>query len=277
MLISGGRQLRQVPSGYTGHHTAADPAGSEPGPARRARALGCRRDRYACHAPGQARRPHSTTPIPVYPWVATDSDQSRRSVKPSAQPTLVRTQHLPPPAKTARSLRKRGPAGRFLLVPPCVIVCRCRSWRSNRYGQIADSVRAEAAVRGTACFADPRPFCPVTRAPDCSPDWCMPRIPGGRFSAVLLQLGGGLVLSVPAAGARLPDRPAPSHRGRHGGGNQARVATTRVEDRRDTVASGAAPDLGAARAAALYRPQEFPMPPVRTRSGGAGHLPAVDW
>ncbi len=25
-----------------------------------------------------------------------------RSVKPSAQPTLVRTQHLPPPAKTAR-------------------------------------------------------------------------------------------------------------------------------------------------------------------------------
>jgi hypothetical protein len=43
--------------------------------------------------------------------------REERSVKPSAQPTLVRTQHLPPPAKTARSLRKRGPAGRFLLVP----------------------------------------------------------------------------------------------------------------------------------------------------------------
>ena len=91
--------------------------------------------------------------------------RQERAVKPSAQPTLVRTQHLPPPAKTARSLRKRGPAGRFLLVPPCVIVCRCRSSRSDRYGHIADSVRAEGAVRGTACFADPRPFCPFTRAP----------------------------------------------------------------------------------------------------------------
>src|SRR5271165_5333097 len=30
---------------------------------------------------------------------------------------------------------------------------------------------------------------------------CMPRIPGGRFSAVLLALGGRLVLFVPAAGA----------------------------------------------------------------------------
>jgi hypothetical protein len=30
--------------------------------------------------------------------------QAKRSVKPSAQPTLVRTQHLPPPAKTAREL-----------------------------------------------------------------------------------------------------------------------------------------------------------------------------
>ena len=123
------------------------------------------------------------------------------TVKPSAQPTLVRTQHLPPPAKTARSLRKRGPAGRFPLVPPCVIVCRCRSSRSDRYGHIADSVRAEGAVRGTACFADPRPFCPVTRAPDSSPDWRIPHIPGGRFSAVLLAPRGGLALFVPAAGA----------------------------------------------------------------------------
>src|ERR1700687_4744082 len=106
------------------------------------------------------------------------------SVKPSAQPTLVRTQHLPPPAKTARSLRKRGPAGRFLLVPPCVMVCRCRAWRSNRYGHIADSVRAEGAVRGTACFADLRPFCPVTWHPDC-PVWLVHAVhPGGRFSAV---------------------------------------------------------------------------------------------
>src|SRR5271157_4724011 len=91
--------------------------------------------------------------------------RQERSVKPSAQPTLVRTQHLPPPAKTARSLRKRGPAGRFLLVPLCVIVCRRRSWRSDCYGHMADSVQAEGAVRGTACFADPRPFRHVSWAP----------------------------------------------------------------------------------------------------------------
>jgi len=46
--------------------------------------------------------------------------RQERAVKPSAQPTLVRTQHLPPPAKTARWLRKRGPAGRFFSVPWCV-------------------------------------------------------------------------------------------------------------------------------------------------------------
>jgi hypothetical protein len=32
-------------------------------------------------------------------------------------------------------------------------------------------------------------------------DWCMPCMPGDRFSAVLLALDGGLVLFVPAAGA----------------------------------------------------------------------------
>ena len=166
-----------------------------------------------------------------------------RSVKPSAQPTLVRTQHLPPPAKTARSLRKRGPAGRFLLVPPCVIVCRCRSWRSDRYGHIADSVRAEGAVRGTACFADPRPFCPVTRAPG------LPRLtgacrasrrpvlrrsaPAGRRAGLVRTCGRG----------RLPDRPAPSHRGCHGGGDRVRVARRRVEDWHGAVVSDAAPRI----------------------------------
>src|SRR5271170_4671470 len=45
------------------------------------------------------------------------SGQRERSVKPSAQPTLVRTQHLPHPAKTARWLRILGYAGRFFAVP----------------------------------------------------------------------------------------------------------------------------------------------------------------
>jgi hypothetical protein len=73
-----------------------------------------------------------------------------RSVKPSAQPTLVRTQHLPHPGETAPGLRKRGPVGRFLLVTPCIRVCHRRSMRSSGYGHMADSVQAERAVRITA-------------------------------------------------------------------------------------------------------------------------------
>ena len=44
-------------------------------------------------------------------------------------------------------------------------------------------------------------FVPLRGHPACSPDWCIPRIPIGRFSAVLLALGGRLVVFVPAAGA----------------------------------------------------------------------------
>ncbi len=79
--------------------------------------------------------------------------RQERSVKPSAQPTLVRTQHLPPPAKTARWLRKRGPAGRFLLVTMCISVCHCGSMRSSGCVHMVYSVRAERAVRKTARFA----------------------------------------------------------------------------------------------------------------------------
>src|SRR5713226_2620407 len=79
--------------------------------------------------------------------------QGKRSVKPSAQPTLVRTQHLPPPGKTARWLRKRGPAGRFLLVTMCISVCHCGSMHSSGCVHMVYSVRAERAVRKTARFA----------------------------------------------------------------------------------------------------------------------------
>src|SRR6266496_923943 len=98
------------------------------------------------------------------------SGQRERSVKPSAQPTLVRTQHLPPPAKTAPGLRKRSPAGRSLLVTACISVCHYGSMHGSVHVHMVYSVRAKLAVRITARFADPRPFCPVTRAPDCSPD-----------------------------------------------------------------------------------------------------------
>ena len=82
------------------------------------------------------------------------SGQRERSVKPSAQPTLVRTQHLPPPAKTARWLRKRGPAGRFLLVTPCIRVCHCGSMHGSVRVHMVYSVRAKLAVRITARSRD---------------------------------------------------------------------------------------------------------------------------
>ena len=133
--------------------------------------------------------------------------EERRSVKPSAQPTLVRTQHLPPPAETARWLRKRGPAGRFLLVPPRIRACHCESMHGSVHVHIADSVRAKLAVRITARFADPRPFRPVTRAPECRAS----RLAGS--SPCCSRQAAGWPCLYPRLGRALPDRPAPSHRG----------------------------------------------------------------
>src|ERR1039458_9175657 len=74
-----------------------------------------------------------------------------RSVKPSAKPTLVRTQHLPPPAKIARELGFPGLAGLLVIVPPCFVMCRCEPLRSSGYGHMADGIRPEPAVHRTAC------------------------------------------------------------------------------------------------------------------------------
>ena len=63
-----------------------------------------------------------------------------RSVKPSAKPTLVRTQHLPPPAEMARELGIPGLAGHLALVPPCFMMCRCEPLRSSGYGHMADGI-----------------------------------------------------------------------------------------------------------------------------------------
>ena len=108
--------------------------------------------------------------------------QDKRSVKPSAQPTLVRTQHLPHPGETARWLRKRGPAGRFLLVPPCIRVCHRGSMHSSGYGHMADSVRAERAVRITAPFVDPRLFCLVIQRRALAVPSARPRRTRARWS-----------------------------------------------------------------------------------------------
>ena len=77
-----------------------------------------------------------------------------RSVKPSAKPTLVRTQHLPPPAETARGLGISGHAGRLAVVPLCLMMCRCEPLHSSGYGHMADGIWAGGAVHRTACSSD---------------------------------------------------------------------------------------------------------------------------
>ena len=96
--------------------------------------------------------------------------REQRSVKPSAQPTLVRTQHLPPPAKTARTLRKRGPAGRFLLVTPCIRVRHYGSMHGSVRVHMVYSVRAKLAVRITARSAVRRPPTTLTTPTACMPE-----------------------------------------------------------------------------------------------------------
>ena len=77
--------------------------------------------------------------------------RDRLTVKPSAKPTLVRTQHLPLPAETARELGIPGLAGLLCLVPLCFVMCRCEPLRSSGYGHMADGFGAEQAVHRTAC------------------------------------------------------------------------------------------------------------------------------
>ena len=78
--------------------------------------------------------------------------EGERSVKPSAQPTLVRTQHLPPPAETAPWLRKRARGAVFVLVTSRIRVCHCASRCRGAHGRIADVVRAGSAVGDTVGF-----------------------------------------------------------------------------------------------------------------------------
>jgi hypothetical protein len=78
--------------------------------------------------------------------------RNRRTVKPSAQPTLVRTQHLPLPAETARDrgiLPSRGP---LYLVSSCVITGQRMSLCGSGYGHMADGSRPGQAVHRTVCF-----------------------------------------------------------------------------------------------------------------------------
>jgi hypothetical protein len=71
--------------------------------------------------------------------------RDRLTVKPSAKPTLVRTQHLPPPAETARELGIPGLAGLLCLVPLWFMMCRCEPPRSSGYGHMGGRIRARAS------------------------------------------------------------------------------------------------------------------------------------
>ena len=61
---------------------------------------------------------------------------------------------------------------------------------------------------------------------------------------------------------RLPDRPAQSHRGCHGGGDRVRAARRRVEDWHGAVASDAARGSGRCASGGVM-PQEFPGIPFQ--------------
>src|SRR5262249_21971526 len=84
-----------------------------------------------------------------------------RPVKPSAQPTQVRTLDLPPLAETARDrgiLWARGPSS---VVSSSVIVGQETPLHHAGYGHIADGSGAEGAVHRTACWSLDGPRLPV--------------------------------------------------------------------------------------------------------------------
>ena len=68
--------------------------------------------------------------------------QRERSVKPSASPTLVRTQHLPLPAETARDLGIFRVRGSSCVVSSSVIAGQETSLHHAGYGHIDDMHRA---------------------------------------------------------------------------------------------------------------------------------------
>jgi hypothetical protein len=98
------------------------------------------------------RRPQMCLAARIRWSAAYDSVEGERSVKPSAQPTLVRTQHLPPPAKTAPWLRKRTRGAVLLRVTPRITVCHGVSICRGVHGRIADGVRTGRAVGDTVGF-----------------------------------------------------------------------------------------------------------------------------
>jgi hypothetical protein len=121
--------------------------------------------------------------------------RSFRDVKPPAQPTLVRTEHLPPPAKTASKLgvpRLRG--------PPCLasILCHPRSgdvavrrWLRTYSGRNPGKRSGSPnrlALRLAGHSASPRRACQPRRRPLARPSW---RAHSPRTRPAPIALAGG--------------------------------------------------------------------------------------
>jgi hypothetical protein len=103
-----------------------------------------------------------------------------RPVKPSAQPTLVRTQHLPPPAETARDLGILATRGPPSVVSSSVIVGQETAQYHDVYGHIADGFGPRGAVHRTACprFGTAQPV----RLPDRHSSGATPGVsPAGAY------------------------------------------------------------------------------------------------
>ena len=141
---------RVMTPGGAGPAAAAEPAGRKTGwaggqrnrshPAVRGQVFSCpwlSGSRGARTCSGR-RRPETCLVARIRWSTRLTRVEGERSVKPSAQPTLVRTQHLPPPAKTPPWLRILALAGRFFSVPACVTLSRCRSSYCAVHGRIAD-------------------------------------------------------------------------------------------------------------------------------------------
>ena len=197
--------------------------------------------------------------------------REQRSVKPSAQPTLVRTQHLP--HNTCHHLRKRparcGNAARRAVSFLSRRVSSCAAV-GHRVAIVTDIWRTASGPKERSAEPLALPirarFVPLRGHPDCSSGWCMPCIPGGRFSAVLLSRAAGWSCSFLRRG-RLKDRPAPCHRGCRGRRRPSARRLPPVEDWRGAVASDAARGSGRARAAASCRKRGSRCPVSGTGSG----------
>jgi hypothetical protein len=118
---------------------------------RVAQAATVSRDSWYWRTCARARRSPISPPV---------RDRRRRpSVKPSAQPTLVRTQHFPPFAKMTRYQPVWWFACYFLPVPRCFIACRVGAFCCIGCGRIADGRRT-----GGACSLwDARSACSGSR------------------------------------------------------------------------------------------------------------------